>query len=90
MCNCARPQTSNCILHCRTTGNIAGSSAVVTHRTVLTTKRLLIYDNLAVAADYTKNTMAVEAHDLLLPSTFYFEVPCILEENINKGTYKLT
>jgi branched-subunit amino acid transport protein AzlD len=25
--------------------------------------------------------MSVEAQDLLLPSAFYFEVPCILEEN---------
>jgi hypothetical protein len=24
--------------------------------------------------------MIVEAHDLLLPSAFYFKVPCILEE----------
>jgi hypothetical protein len=54
---------------------------VITYRTVLTTKRLLIYDNLAVAADCKKNGMAVEAHDLLLPSAFYFEVSCILDEN---------
>jgi hypothetical protein len=54
---------------------------VVTYHTFLTTKRLLIYGNLAVAADYKKNGMAVGAHDLLLPSAFYFEVPCILEEN---------
>jgi hypothetical protein len=53
----------------------------VTNRTVLTTKRLLIYGNLAVAADYKKNGMTVEAHDLLLPSAFYFKVPFILEEN---------
>jgi hypothetical protein len=54
---------------------------VITHRTVLTTKSLLIYGNVAVAADDKKNGMAVDAHDLLLPSAFYFKVPCILEEN---------
>jgi hypothetical protein len=43
--------------------------------------RLLIYGNLAVAADSKNTRMRVEAHDLLLPSAFYFKVPCILEEN---------
>jgi hypothetical protein len=36
---------------------------------------------LQFAADSKKNGMAVEAHDLLLPSAFYFKVPCILEVN---------
>jgi predicted N-acetyltransferase YhbS len=78
---CARSQASNCILHCCTTGNIAGSSALVHIPYGSTTKRLLIYGNLAVAADYKKNGIAVKAHDLLVPSAFYFKVPCILEEN---------
>jgi hypothetical protein len=46
-----------------------------------TSKRLLIYCNLAVAEDSKKPWIRVEAHDLLLPSAFYFKVPCILEEN---------
>jgi hypothetical protein len=33
------------------------------------------------AADSKKTDMIVEAHGLLLPSAFYFKVPCILEEN---------
>jgi hypothetical protein len=44
---------------------------------------------LQFAADSKKTDMIVEAHDLLiveahdllLPCTFYFKVPCILEEN---------
>jgi hypothetical protein len=36
---------------------------------------------LQFAADSKKTYMIVEAHDLLLPSMFYFKVPCILEEN---------
>jgi hypothetical protein len=40
-----------------------------------------MYDSLSIPTVSKKTGMSVEAQDLLLPSRFYFKVPCILEEN---------